>query len=137
MVESQLLSLISSLLKKAEEAGGMSPGNSSYEVSLEQHLERSRREKYTTRDKYQPTGTKEASDSLNMLRSLEREFQNLRPRLQLVNPTLTRFPHWIFGPLDLAQWLAFIGLHEERHLTQIKAIIVSPEFRGLDGQVPR
>lgn len=31
-------------------------------------------------------------------------------------------PHPVFGQLDLAQWIPFIGLHEKRHLEQIEEI---------------
>ena len=68
--------------------------------------------------------------SLKVLQGVQAELLNLRPRLEVVDPTLVRFPHWIFGPLDLAQWLAFVGIHEERHLDQIQAIIASEEFKS-------
>jgi hypothetical protein len=103
-----------------------------FEVSLEPHLERSRTEKYATRDKFEPTGNVKAADSLKILQDVQTELQKLRPNLETVDPTLVRFPHWIFGPLDLAQWLAFVGVHEERHLGQISAILASPEFRLLE-----
>ncbi|TPG69846.1 DinB family protein [Brevibacillus laterosporus] len=32
------------------------------------------------------------------------------------------FPHPVFGLLDMNQWLEFVGLHEQRHLEQIKEI---------------
>jgi hypothetical protein len=33
-----------------------------------------------------------------------------------------RFPHPAWGPLNLYQWLAFVGAHEARHLAQISAL---------------
>jgi hypothetical protein len=38
-----------------------------------------------------------------------------------------QFPHWVFGPLTLAEWVALIGAHEERHLGQIESILDSPD----------
>jgi len=32
------------------------------------------------------------------------------------------YPHPMFGPLDLYQWLVFIGLHESRHACQIREL---------------
>lgn len=29
-------------------------------------------------------------------------------------------PHMVFGNMSLSQWFSFIGLHEERHLKQLK-----------------
>ena len=129
LVEKSLVRLITTLTDKAAAATGPNPPLHSFEVSLEPHLERSRSEKYVTRDKFDPTGNVRAADSLVVLHHVQEELLNLRPRLQLVDPTLVRFPHWIFGPLDLAQWLAFVGVHEERHLGQISAILTSAEFK--------
>ncbi|WP_171716424.1 DinB family protein [Paenibacillus phytohabitans] len=30
------------------------------------------------------------------------------------------YPHPVFGTMDVAQWVDFIGIHEERHLAQLK-----------------
>lgn len=132
LVEGPLVRLITTLTDKAAAATGPNPPVHSFEVSLEPYLERSRGEKYITRDKFGPTGNVKAADSLRVLRDTQTELLNLRPQLQSVDPTLVRFPHWIFGPLDLAQWLAFIGVHEERHLGQIHAIIASAEFKLIE-----
>lgn len=32
------------------------------------------------------------------------------------------YPHPMFGPLDLYQWLVFVGLHEARHACQIREL---------------
>ncbi|WP_430487908.1 DinB family protein [Priestia flexa] len=32
------------------------------------------------------------------------------------------FPHPIFGDMDLAQWIEFVGYHEKRHLLQIEEL---------------
>ncbi|MCX6134390.1 MAG: DinB family protein [Ignavibacteriales bacterium] len=131
LVEGPLVRLITTLTDKAAAATGPHPPLHSFEVSLESYLERSRTEKYVTRDKFSATGTVKALDSLKVLRDVQAELLSLRPRLESVDPTLVRFPHWIFGPLDLAQWLAFVGVHEERHLEQIHAILASLEFRSI------
>jgi hypothetical protein len=129
LVEGPLVRLITTLTDKAAAATGPNPPVHSFEVSLEPHLERSRVEKYVTRNNYVPAGAMKADDSLIALRDIQSKLLELRPRLETVDPTLVRFPHWIFGPLDLAQWLAFVGIHEERHLGQITSIIASSEFR--------
>ena len=132
LVEGPLVRLITTLTEKAEAATGSNPPAHSFEVSLEPHLQQSKSEKYVTRDKFEPPGKMNAAESLTVLHQVQDELLSLRPRLQLVDPTLARFPHWIFGPLDLAQWLAFVGVHEERHLGQIHAIIASPDFRMIE-----
>jgi uncharacterized damage-inducible protein DinB len=132
LVEGPLVRLITTLTDKAAAATGPNPPVHLFEVSLEPYLERSRTEKYVTRDKFEPTGNASTADSLIVLQDVHRELLNLRSRLQSVDPTLVRFPHWIFGPLDLAQWLAFVGVHEERHLGQINAILASSEFKLIE-----
>lgn len=129
LVEAPLVRLITTLTDKAAAATGPNTPVHSFEVSLEPHLERSQTEKYVTRDSYNPMGNITVADSLIVLLRVQTELLNLRPRLEAIDPTLVRFPHWIFGPLDLAQWLAFVGVHEERHLGQINDILASPEFK--------
>jgi hypothetical protein len=33
------------------------------------------------------------------------------------------FPHRVFGPLDLYQWLLFLDAHENRHTEQIAELL--------------
>ena len=132
LVESQLLHLVTTLLERAEKISGTDSPVRSYEVSLEQVIQRSSREKFSTRDKYQPTGRAEALASIAILQQVQEDLRGLIPRLQSVDPTVARFPHWIFGSLDLGEWLAFIVVHEERHLMQIEAIMAAREFSELD-----
>jgi DinB superfamily len=127
ITEGQILPLLKALLKKTEEAGRFNPGNA-FEISVQPYVERSRREKYRTREKFSPTGKGEFADFLRLLSDIQTQLYELRPSLQTVDLTFASFPHWIFGPLQLGQWLAFIGFHEERHHDQILSILSSPEF---------
>lgn len=38
------------------------------------------------------------------------------------------YPHFVFGQLNLQQWLLMLGLHCERHTAQIGEIKANPEF---------
>lgn len=127
LVETQLLRMIASLLKKAEAAGARATGHS-YAVDVDTLVERSGREKYVTREPYQPSGSLPAATALAGLKEIQTELEKLGPRLAAVDPKQSRFPHWIFGPLDLAQWLAFLALHEERHLRQFESLAGSADF---------
>jgi hypothetical protein len=128
IVEGQLLQLIATLLKKSEEAGRTHSPMLPFAISLQSIVEKSQTEKYTTRDKFLPTGKTTISDSLRLLRDFQTQLYDLKPRLQSIDLTFVTFPHWTFGPLNLGQWLAFIGFHEERHLVQIQSILLSREF---------
>jgi hypothetical protein len=128
IVEGGLVQLVESLLKKAEMSSGNNPGAFSFTVDLDAAVEQSRTVKFVTRDKFKPTGKVPVSDSLGKLRNIQTQLLQLRPRLESVDPARASFPHWTFGSLNLGQWLAFAGLHEERHLAQIEEMLASPEF---------
>ena len=126
IVDGQIVQLIATLLKRTEDAGKAAP--SSFEISVEPFLERSRAEKYVTRDKFAPNGTLTLQNSLKTVREAHAQLHALRPRLDLIDLSFASFPHWIFGPLTLGQWLAFVGLHEERHMLQIQSLMGMPGF---------
>jgi hypothetical protein len=128
IVEDQLLQLIPSLLKKTERSTTAHSEMPPFSISLQSIVEESRTQKYRTRDKYVPTGTKTIPESLGLLRGFEEQLLGLKPRLESVDLTAATFPHWTFGQLNLGQWLAFIGHHEERHLQQIQSILASREY---------
>ncbi|WP_342565882.1 DinB family protein [Paenibacillus sp. FSL R7-0345] len=35
------------------------------------------------------------------------------------------YPHPVFGIMDVAQWVDFVGIHEERHLAQLKEALAA------------
>ena len=68
-----------------------------------------------------PTGLP-LSEGLARLAASRAALVTLRPLFDLADYS-RRLPHPAFGPLNAAQWLAFIGMHEERHLRQIERIL--------------
>jgi hypothetical protein len=68
-----------------------------------------------------PTGLPLA-EGLARLKESRSVLAGLRSRFESADYS-QRFPHPAFGPLNAAQWLAFIGMHEERHLRQIERIL--------------
>jgi len=128
--EPRVAGLIEKLVGKAESDGHVreSAGDGGAArlpapVSVAEQVERSRVEKYDAPDAIRPSGSVSVADSLARLRETRSAVESLRPRLERVDGTALRFPHPAFGPLDLYQWLAFIGMHEERHLRQIESIL--------------
>ena len=99
-------------------------------VTIKEHVERSLVEKYVAPEMIRPTGSVSVADSLESLRRSRAAIQALRPRLERVDGTHVRYPHPAFGPLNLYQWLAFIGMHEERHLRQVESILEEQAARG-------
>jgi uncharacterized damage-inducible protein DinB len=129
LVETQMLRLIESLLAKTEQSGKTREVGEFSPLSVQALHERSLTEQYQTRDRYEPTGTVAPTSSLEQLQGLQAQLFALEARLRLIDLGFASFPHWVFGPLTLGQWLAFVALHEERHLGQIRSVLASSALR--------
>ena len=90
-------------------------------VSIEEFVEQSRGQKFNAPERIRPTGAPLA-DSLVSLRDSRSALHSLRPRVEQTDGAALRFPHPAWGPLNLYQWLLFVGAHEPRHLAQINAL---------------
>jgi hypothetical protein len=77
-----------------------------------------------------PTGGLSVSDSLARMQTTRAALNDLRPRLEAADTEVATYPHPAFGDLNTGQWLAFVGLHEGRHLRQIERLMDAPEFVG-------
>jgi hypothetical protein len=122
MVEASVARLLVSLLGKAEAAGHAREAGAAFApVSIAGFVEQSRAQKYNAPESARPTGVPLA-ESVARLRETRAGLHNLRPRFESVDCAAVRFPHPAFGPLDLYQWLAFLGAHDARHLAQINAL---------------
>lgn len=93
--------------------------------SLDEHAARARVEKYVAPEEVRPRGGVALADSLARLKESRAALEALRPRIERADLTAATYPHPAFGPLNLYQWLAFIGLHEGRHLAQIERLLDS------------
>jgi hypothetical protein len=79
-------------------------------------------------ERVRPSGQVALADSLAALRDTRNTIESFRPRLEAADLSVAAYPHPYWGDLNLAQWLAFIGLHEGRHLAQIKRLMEAPGF---------
>ncbi|MGI9107556.1 MAG: DinB family protein [Pyrinomonadaceae bacterium] len=136
IIEGRMIQLVGMLLKKAESmaaerADAVPPSFQPF--SLEEMAKENRDKKFEAPVEMRPSGTIPLSDSLAKLQDTRAALHDLRPRLEAADLNAVSYPHPVLGDLNLAQWLAFIGLHEERHLRQIKAVINAPEFAGQAG----
>jgi DinB superfamily len=125
IVEGNVAKLLDKLLGKAEESAAASSsdeGDDFEPVSIEEFVERSRSVKFEAPERIRPTGTLPLADSLARLRESRAALHTLRPRVERADGRAIRFPHPAWGPLDLYQWLLFVGAHEDRHLSQIEAL---------------
>jgi hypothetical protein len=124
--EASIIPLVFRLLKTAEAEGAAatpSDGTINPPVSLAEVYEKSRTARFQAPEMIRPEGSMSISESLAKLAESRETISGARPRLEAVDLSKTAFPHRAFGNLNLYQWLAFIGLHEGRHLEQIEKIL--------------
>ncbi len=121
--EASIVPLVFRLLKNAEADGAASDGTINPPISLAEQHEKSRTTRFQAPEMIRPEGTASVAESLAKLAESRATISNLRARLEAVDLSNTAFPHPAFGKLNLYQWLAFIGLHEGRHLEQMKKIL--------------
>ena len=93
--------------------------------SLDDHVEQLRTLKLVAPEEVRPRGGVSVADSLARLRRSRAAFEALRPRIERADLSAATYPHPSFGPLNLYQWIAFVGLHEGRHLNQINRLLDS------------
>ncbi len=121
IVEGRVARLLDKLLGKLGPEAARAEGSPFEPITIAQFVERSLTEKYAAPDEIRPKGVP-LSDSLGRLRDSRAALRDLRERVECIDGTRARFPHPVWGPLDLYQWLAFVGAHERRHLAQIEAL---------------
>jgi hypothetical protein len=127
LIEDRLLRMMNMMLTKAESA--RSPGADAAQpieikpFTLDEFIERGRNEKFDAPEAVRPAGVASLADSLARLRRSRAELKALRPRIEAIDLSVVTYPHPAFGPLNFYQWLAFIGLHEERHLQQAASAV--------------
>ncbi|HYE13707.1 MAG TPA: DinB family protein [Pyrinomonadaceae bacterium] len=129
--ENGVVRLCRATLNKLEGAGKLrAEGQPFAPVTIEEHIERSRRERYKAPEQIAPGGGVPVADSLARLAESRETLRSLRPRIETADCAGTYFPHPAFGPLNLYQWLAFVGAHETRHLAQIEALKEAMQARN-------
>jgi hypothetical protein len=125
IMEDRLARMMKVMLAKAEGVSVDSNGGT-IEIkpfSLDRFIERSQGEKYVAPEAVRPSGTVHLPDLLARMRASREELRALQPRIEATDLSMATYSHPAFGPLNFYQWLAFIGLHEQRHLDQIESVL--------------
>jgi hypothetical protein len=104
-------------------------------AKLNEHSSNSVGKKVEAPERLRPSSAKTLAEARAALDESRAALRALRPRFEKVNLCAVTFPHPLFGALDLAQWLYFIGMHEAHHLRQINKNIEHPEFSKI-GSTP-
>jgi hypothetical protein len=125
-IERNMLRLINKLLSKAEAAGVPAAADGSIApISMDEFIRATDGTRLEAPEAVRPTGTVSCADSLASLVETRAEIHVLRARLVAIDLAGATFPHPYVGPLNLYQWLAFIGLHERRHLAQLERTVAT------------
>lgn len=121
--EANLVRVVGKLLGKAEAENKPSDGSINPPVSFAEITERWQGKRFEAPAFIVPEGATSIAESLKLLAESRRALAELRPRVEAVDGANAEYPHPAFGPLNLYQWLAFIGFHEMHHLRQIENLL--------------
>jgi len=125
--EERVVGAIGRSLSAAEAEGRPIPPGGIPPVSLDR-IEEQARAKFKSPERTQPTGTLSVPELMERMRVSRDILTAIRPRLEVIDVSTVSFPHPVFGPLNLYEWVLFIGMHENRHLAQIESVMSSPDF---------
>ena len=126
-IEGRLRQMMTMMLTKAEAAGARS-SDGAVEIkpfTLEKLIEIGRNEKFTAPEPLRPSGEASLADALEGLRGSRADLHNLRPRIEMTNLAGATYPHPVGIDLNFYEWLAFVGVHVERHLRQIERVLAA------------
>ncbi|HEX8283699.1 MAG TPA: DinB family protein [Pyrinomonadaceae bacterium] len=123
IVEGNVAGLVGKLLGKAEESGEARAADAPFApVSIEEFVAITRDVKIKAPERLNPSDSPPLAEALAALAASRAALHSLRPRIERADGHALRFPHPAWGPLNLYQWLLFVGAHESRHLAQIEAL---------------
>jgi hypothetical protein len=128
ILEHRLSQLAAMMVGKVESVAAAAAGGAGAPFkpfSLEEQVEQLRTVKLEAPEQVRPRGGVPVADSLARLRESRAAFEALRERIERADLSAATYPHPTLGPLNLYQWLAFIGIHEERHLNQIERLLAA------------
>jgi hypothetical protein len=125
--EERLAGAIQRYLTAAEAEGRPAASPAIAPVSLDRIQEQAKA-KFTSPEATKPSGALSIPEILERMRRSREDLMAMRPRLEAIDVSDVTFPHPVFGPLNLYEWVLFVGMHEQRHLRQIDAVMSSPTF---------
>ena len=120
IVEARIGQLVAKQMADARAAGlGQDPetGPVVHTMDLARVLDRSRR--VTSSPASRPTGTLDGDAAWAALEQAHGALRDAVRESDGLALGMIVLPHPVFGPLDLYQWIAFVGAHEARHGAQI------------------
>ena len=121
MMEAMIAKVASAVPKGDGERVAMEP------FSLDEYAAQAAGRKFEAPEIARPKGGQPRAELVQRLRRSREALRRLQPSIETADFSKVRYPHPAFGPLNIYQWLAFIGLHEGRHLRQMEAQLSSAQ----------
>ena len=123
MVTGGVVLMTKKMLGEAEKEGIKFDGNFNPPLAFSEEVVAKQQEKLQAPERVHPQGTQSIAESLKKLDESLQSLNELRPRLEASDASNKKFPHPYFGEMNSYEWLAVAGLHELRHVRQIKRIL--------------
>ena len=128
-VDRALVTRIDKKLVELEQTGPSSGRISSFFPFSTDHIsEQAKDRKFKSPEPVLPLAGLAIDESLTKLQSSRADLIAMQPRIEDRDLSKTTFPHFVFGELNVYQWLAFFGLHENRHRKQIDRLMSVADF---------
>lgn len=128
ITERRVMGLLKRLIEETESSGSGVAASGFKPFSLEEYIEQAKGKKFSAPEAAQPHEGLGISESIVRLRGTREELRSLQARIESLDLSEAKLPHPAFGPLNAYHWLAFVGLHEGRHLAQMECVIASQGF---------
>ena len=128
----RILQRICETLAPAEAPGNCASPAQFAPFCLEAHIKDAWDQGLKAPDHLVPVGGLTVDELLEEMRRGRAEFLSHRPRFEAHDLSQLSFPHPYFGTMNLYQWLAFVAMHENRHLRQIESLLSAPGFPTVD-----
>jgi hypothetical protein len=123
MVDSGVSRICSKLLEAAKGDEKPSDGTFTLSEAFGIHAAGIGTQKLEAPERVHPTGEVTLSEALERLQDSGAAKHAMRHDLEQLDFSAHTFPHPYFGPLNAGEWLVMLGLHENRHRTQIEGIL--------------
>ena len=125
--EERVIGLLNRLIAENKSLEPNLDGGGFQPFSLDEYIERAKDQRFTSPELAQPQEQLAIDAALAKIRQTRETLKAMRQRIESADLSRAAAPHPVFGPLNAYRWLAFIGLHEGRHLAQMKAVLASAD----------
>ncbi|MBK8812535.1 MAG: DinB family protein [Acidobacteria bacterium] len=127
IVEDGMTKICARLLAGGAEKGAKADGDAKISGAFLEKTSAWGNAKVEAPERVHPTGTKSIAESVATLDENRIRLNDLRSAFETVECTEFTFPHPAFGDMSAHEWLALLGAHEARHISQIRRILAGTE----------